>query len=162
MADVAYEFERFAAKTKAPVQKSRLKVAVKENAVKVKNENRAQLMKTVRTLLAAMVVVVLVCGVLYTQTNISELQSQIDTQNQALLEEESLYAYLSFELESMTNVRNVEQRAAEMGLVEMNSSQITYVRVDDEAEIEVRQDPIDKLLSKAQTGFLTVMDYLNP
>lgn len=151
----AYQLERFAAPERQ--QKPRVRVA-KRRASRA----ASPVLRMVRILATAIVMVVLVGGVLYTQAAITELQGQIAAANNELVEETALHDYYTYKLESMTNIRNVEQRAAELGLVKINQNQQTYVRVADGDQIEVRENPLESLLNKARTGLLTAAEDLSP
>lgn len=154
MPEVAYELERFAPRHAAA---PRVKVA-KKRRTKVRN---SPLMRMLSVLFMAVCVVVLVCGVLYTQITLTELESQIEDQTTELTEEEAMYAYLSFELESMTNLNTVEMRAKELGLEKMKSSQITYIRVEESDAIEVKQSGPAEFWQGVQEWFWGVVDKLS-
>lgn len=156
MAEPAYELQRFAPRAEKPEPKPRVRVA------KQRANTAKPVFRMIRTLLAVAFIVVLVCGVLYTQTTVTELQSQISDKNQELVEEEALYAYLSFELESMTTQRNIEQRAEELGLVPINSNQITYVQVEDGEQIEVRDNDFSLFRQRLETGLNAIADHVSP
>ncbi len=157
MAEIAYQLERFAPREKEPPV--RVRVAPKTRS---RSKGARQILRMVRVLVCSLVMVVLVCGLLYTQASITELQGQISDQQKALTEEEALYNYLSYELEGVTNIRNVEQRAAELGLAKVNANQLSYVRVADGEKIEVKESGLDALLNKARTGLLNTAERLEP
>ena len=158
MAEVAYELSRFAPREQEEkdIKPPRVRVA------KQRGKATKQVFKMVRVLLTVGLFVVLVCGVLYTQTTVTELQSEISGMDQELVEQEALYAYLSFELESMTTPRAIEQRAGEMGLVQLNSNQITYVQVEEGDQIEVREGAFSGVLERIETGLKALMDQIRP
>lgn len=156
MGEHAYQLERFATPAKQPQQRPRVRVA------KGRARTVSPVGRMVRTLLTALVLVVLVGGVLYTQATITELQGQISTVNKQYTEEKAMYAYLNYELEGMTNIRNVEERAAELGLVKINANQQTYVRVSEGDVIEVKENALVTLLNKARTGLLNAVESLEP
>lgn len=156
MGESAYQLERFAAPAK---QQQRPRVRVAERTKRAKASPVARM---VRTMVTAVVLVVLIGGVLYTQATITELQGQISTRSKELVEEEALSAYLTYELEGMTNIRNVEQRARELGLAEINKNQQAYVRVEDGEQVEVKENALVTLFNKARTGLLSAADTLEP
>ncbi|MDL2253387.1 hypothetical protein LJC49_04850, partial [Ruminococcaceae bacterium OttesenSCG-928-I18] len=81
---------------------------------------------------------------------------------QELVEQEALYAYLSFELESMTTPRAIEQRAEELGLVQLSSNQITYIQVEEGDQIEVKENPLTALRERMEAGLKSFMDHIRP
>lgn len=156
MAEIAYQLEHFAPREKEQ-EAPRVRVSKRE-----RSEATAQTLRMVRVLLVSVAFVVLVCGVLYTQAKVTELQGQITTKSKELVEAEALSAYLSYELEGMSNLRNIEEKAAELGLEKINANQIRYVRVDEGNTIEVKENPLFSLFGKAKTGLLNAMDTMSP
>lgn len=156
MAETAYQLEHFAPREKQR-ETPRVRVSKRE-----RSEAAAQLLRMVRTLLVCMVFVVLVCGVLYTHTQITELQGQITSKSKEVVEQEALYAYLSYELEGMSNLQNIKEKAEKLGLQKINANQVSYVRVDEGNNIEVKESPLLSLFSKAKTGLLNALDTMSP
>ncbi len=156
MAETAYELQRFAPREEKAPRRAVVQVA------KPHTGTAKQVFRMLRTLLTVGLLVSLVCGVLYTQTTMTELQSEISSKNQELVDQEAMYAYLSFELESKTTPRAIEQRAGELGLVPMNSNQITYVQVEEGNPIEIRKGPLDGLNQQFGAGLKAAADQLSP
>ncbi len=156
MAQVAYDLEHFAPK----VKKSKV---IKVSTVSRKDvEHKMQLMRMMRMLFCAMVLVGLISAVLYTQATVTELQAQITQMEKELVEEEALYAYLSFEMDNKSSVRNIEKSASDMGLVRMNSGQVTYFRVDENNGIQLKKNPIEQFFDDTKAGFLSFWEYIQP
>lgn len=155
MAEPAYELERFA-------PQPRRKIARVQVASPTENKRRQQFFKMARTLLGVMVLVMLVSAVLYTQATVTELQNQIAEQKQMLREEEALTAYLSFELDNKTSLKNLEESAGQMGLSRVESSQISYYRVDEATGIQVRENPFSRIINNTKNGFLSILEYITP
>ncbi len=103
MAQPAYDLAHFQREERQP--KPRVRVAKHQVS-----ETRRQVGRMLRTLLAVAFLLTLVCAVLYTQTNLNELQRQIAAANKQLTEEQSNYAYLTFQLENMTSLKSIEAR----------------------------------------------------
>ncbi len=156
MAEAAYELSRFAPREEKPEKAPRVKV------VKKTRGSAKKVFKILRTFFAVGFLVALVCGVLFTQTKVTELQSQISDMNQELVNQEAMYAYLNFELESKTTPRAIEQRASEMGLVPLNGNQITYVQVNEGDEIEVSEGPLAGLRNRLENSLKLLADHINP
>ncbi len=156
MAEPAYDLQHFANKRPPKVEKPKLKVASK------KRGNVRAVLRVMRNWLVFSMLVCLTCAVLYTQTVITELQTQISQRNQELVEQEALHAYLSFELESITTPKAVEQRAGELGLVPVSGSQISYVQVNTENEIEVAPGLLEQFGLQFDLGMKSVLDHLHP
>lgn len=153
MPQPAYQLERF-----APRPAVERKMAVTPRKKRRLNERARQLLRMVRTLAAVLLVLGLVVCVLHTQARLIEIQSDIAAAKSELNEKEAEYHYLTFEMESQTNMRYVEQRARELGLERVNKGQIVYVRVQDGDEIEVSPNFLEGLISGARTGLLSIFD----
>ncbi len=156
MAQVAYDLEHFAPKAK------KAKV-IKVSTVNRKDvEHKMQLMRMMKMLFCAMVLVCLIGAVLYTQATVTELQAQITQKEKELVEEEALYAYLSFEMDNKSSVRNIEKSASDMGLVRMNSGQVTYFRVDENTGIQLKKNPVEQFFDDTKANFLSFWEYIQP
>lgn len=162
MAETAYNFEYFMPMEKQQRPEKKLKVVGPTAAKREKSARTLQIHKTLKIIFTALAIVVLICGVLYTQTNVAELQSDIDARRRELNDAQSYNTYLTFELEGMSNIRGIEQRAQELGLVRTNNNQITYVRVDEDSGIEVKENIFSALFEKTRTGLLNIADYISP
>lgn len=156
MAQVAYELERFAP-AKRKHETPRVRVAKRQRSAQQK-----QFFKMLRTLLGVLFMLVLVCGVLYTQAMITELGGQINDKKQELKEEETLNVYLNFEMDNKTSLKNIEERAVEMGLSKMGNGQVTYFKVGESDGIQVRDNPFTQILQRTRDGLLSIWDYISP
>lgn len=152
MGNAAYDFDYFMPQPQKQQQAPKLRQV--QGGRKAKSARLKQLQSTVKVLVTAVVLVVLVCSVIHTQTNVAELQSQIDSKKNELIESEAYYAYLNFELETMSNTRNIEQRAKELGLTKAKNNQITYLRLDDESAIELQPSPLVQFFSDVKNGLV--------
>ncbi len=156
MPETAYDLQYFASNKETKQNRPQLKVVQK------KPSRVGGVLRAFRNWLVFSMFVCLTCSVLYTQTVVTELQTQISQKNQELVEQEALNAYLSFELESMTTPKAVEQRAAELGLVPLSSNQIAYVQVQEENEIEVAPSFLEQFGANLDLGLKTMLDHVNP
>ena len=157
MAQVAYDLKHF-----ETVNKPAPPVRVAKRVNRQRSAQSAQILKMMRILGGVLVLVALVCAVLYTQTAVTEVTTQIATQKQELKEEESLYTYLSFELDNKTSLKNIEDSAANMGLKKVGSDQIRYFRVEDGNEITVKENFFQSIWSRLQAGLQGVLGQLSP
>lgn len=157
MAQVAYNLEHFAPARNTARPRPGLRVAKKRRAQRAR-----PVWRMVRTLLAVSLLMALVCAVLYTQTTVNELQRDIARMEKRMTEEEALNAHLTFQLENMTSLKGIEERAVEMGMEKVSNGQITYYRVDDGGSIEVKENPLARLFEQIRSGFLDIVGNLVP
>lgn len=154
MAQTVYDFARFEPQPKVlPQPKPVVKVS-KGRGKAAKEQTRRML----RIMLFCSVLVALVCGVLYTQTTVTELQSQIASAQNNLVEQQILGSYLNSELEKMVNLRNIDERAQQLGLVMVDSSRVNNIRVSEQASLTVKKTALEEILEEIQARFLSVLD----
>lgn len=155
MAQPAYDLEMFENRASRP--------RAKVKAVRGKKKAPRLNLRAVKTVAAAVVMVALVVGFLYSQAVITELTVDIQDVQSQLVSEQSTYNYLSGVLDSKTSLRNVEQIAAgQLGLVKADRSQVTYFSLEGESVINRPQTAAQRLTEFLSTGLLSLMDYLNP
>lgn len=128
--NAAYDLERFAPRE----QKPRLRVA---GQPKPKRGLARYNLKWIKAVAFASVFLALVCSVLYSQVQSTELSAQIRTQEDTLADLQSEYTYLSNEMEMKTNLSAVQEYATNtLKMVKMDRSQVTYVTTGQENKVE--------------------------
>lgn len=155
METTAYDLDTFAPRRQR--QRQPLKV--------VKNKKRRKLLgidlRVVKIVALASIFLALVASVLYSHTTATELAGRIKTEQDALVELESEYAYLNNELDMKSNIATVEEYATgQLGLVKMDRSQVTYVYGGDENTITRTKTGFGRLTDQLQKGILSAMEYL--
>ena len=115
-----------------------------------------------KTVAVSCVMVMLTVGLLQSQATLTQLTTQIQKTNQQLVNAQSDYNYLSGVLDSKTNLKNVEQIAAQLGLMKLDKSQITYVTLENESTIQRPESGWQRILDMLNNGFLRLMDHLDP
>ncbi len=157
MAEPAYDIDYFSPAKKREEKKPRERTSNKR-VKREKSERAVHAIKMVRFVAAVVLMVGLMCGVLYTQTTITELQSQINDKESALTDATATNVYLNHQLDGMVNTRYVEERAKELGLVKMSQAQVTYVRVEDGQNIELRESGISQWYASLKNSFAAKND----
>lgn len=159
----AYDLNRFAARPEREREREREK---KPEAPKLKlvtkrekKQKRAKLLSTLRIAISAALVLGLVVGVLYTQTEMMELQTEINQQTSQLNEANATQIYLTNELENKANMQDVATRAAELGLVKTEKSQYVYMQLNKENEIEIDKPGAVWLWESAEAGVAAINRY---
>ena len=118
MAQPAYDLEMFENRAARP--------RAKVKAVRGKKKAPRLNLRAVKTVAAAVVMVALVVGFLYSQAVITELTVDIQDVQSQLVSEQSTYNYLSGVLDSKTSLRNVEQA---------DRTQVTYFSLEGQSVI---------------------------
>lgn len=123
----------------------------------------AALRTAVKRAVAGAVMLVLVCAVIYSNVQLTELTGQIQEQEALLVKASSWNSYLTSELDSKTNMRNVEEIATgRLGMIKADPSQITYITLDEEGTIDRPASGVQKLVGMLQAGILSLMDRVDP
>ena len=71
-------------------------------------------------------------SLLWSEAQLVELNDQIQDAKAQLVSEQSQYTYYNSALNSKTNITSVEEAASRLGLMKIDQSQITYIRLSEE------------------------------
>ena len=154
--NAAYDLERFAPRE----QKPRLRVA---GQPKPKRGLARYNLKWIKAVAFASVFLALVCSVLYSQVQSTELSAQIRTQEDTLADLQSEYTYLSNEMEMKTNLSAVQEYATNtLKMVKMDRSQVTYVTTGQENKGERSDTGLARLAGEISQTVASFMEYLTP
>lgn len=96
-----------------------------------------QFARTAGTVLVIAIFFGLFASIVASQARITQLSGEIDDAKSELTNAQSYNDYLSTTMDQITNSTSVQQEAEDrLGLVKMDPSQVTYVRLEDESVIE--------------------------
>lgn len=122
-----------------------------------------QMARTLLSLLVCALVLGLIVSVVQSQARITELSGEIESARRDLSAAQSDYDYLSTTMSSITSRTNVADIAeGDLGLVKADSSQITYIRLEDESIIAKTSSSAAKLLENMRTAALSLIGTLDP
>lgn len=122
-----------------------------------------QMAHTLLVLLACALVLGLIVSVVQSQARITELTGEIESTRADLTAAQSDYDYLSTTMSGITSRANVADIAeGSLGLVKADSSQITYIRLEDESIIAKTSSSAAKLLENMRTAALSLIGTLDP
>lgn len=126
--------------------------------------NKAKYMaQTMLKLMASALILGLIVSVVQSQARITELTGEIESARTELTAAQSDYDYLSTTMSSITSRTNVADIAeGELGLVKADSSQITYIRLEDESILAKTSSEAAKLLEGMRTAALSLIGTLDP
>ena len=74
-------------------------------------------------------------SLLWSEAQLVELNDQIQDAKAMLVSEQSQYTYYTSTLNSQTSITSIEEAASRLGLMKIDPSQITYVRLNDASVI---------------------------
>lgn len=113
--------------------------------------------------LVAALMLGLMVSVVASQAQLTALSGEIASVRSDLTAAQSTYDYLSSTMDNITNSASVQQIAeGRLGLVKADTSQITYVRLEDESVIRKNASSAAKLLDGIRTAALSLIGGLDP
>ena len=122
-----------------------------------------QALATLRGVLVAALVLGLIVTLVYSQAAITELNGEVSASQQKLTAAQSNYDFLSASMDKVTSRANIEQIAeGRLGLVKADPSQVTYIRLEDEAKIQKTDSNAAKVMSGLGTAALSLIGSLDP
>jgi len=161
MQQAAYDFAKFENTNAAQKQKAK-KADLRAVQGGKKSVSRWQeLWINLKAVVAVTLFLVLAIGLLESKVTITELTTQIQRTQTQLTSEQSTYNYLSSELNSKTSMANVEEVANRLGLMKLDDSQITYVRLDESSVITRVPSDVEKWSEFLYSGVLSLIEKLD-
>lgn len=158
MEQTAYDFARFEAAGR-PAEKKQARLR------SVKGGGQApsrwhELFVNFKVVLAAALFLGLAVGLLQSKATITELTVEIQRTQSALTTAQSTYNYLNSELNSKTSMANVEEVANRLGLMKMDESQITYVRLEASGVLTRTETGVKQWADMFSAGVLSLIEKL--
>ena len=115
--------------------------------VKLKNKKA---FKTALNVLSIAVIVSMVIGIIYTNSQITEITTNISQVQKEITELESEKTYLDFTLESRMSLNKIEDYAVNvLGMVKMDSTQVEYIEIESENKVEFSGENLGDKIEEA-------------
>ena len=122
-----------------------------------------QFARTAGTVLVIAIFFGLFASIVASQARITQLSGEIDDAKSELTNAQSYNDYLSTTMDQITNSTSVQQEAEDrLGLVKMDPSQVTYVRLENESVIERAAGTADKFFAGIKTAALSLLGSFDP
>ena len=99
----------------------------------------------------------LAVSLLWSEAQLVELNDQIQDAKAQLVSAQSQYTYYNSTLNSKTNITSVEEAASRLGLMKIDPSQITYIRLNESGALERQQSPVRQWTSFIYNGAVTIL-----
>ena len=96
-------------------------------------------------------------SLLWSEAQLVEVNDQIQKARAELVSEQSQYTYYNSVLNSKTNITSVEEVAGRLGLMKMDQSQITYIRLDTDSVLVRKESAVHKWTDFLHDGAMTVL-----
>ena len=94
-------------------------------------------------------------SLLWSEAQLVEVNDQIQKAKAELVSEQSQYTYYNSVLNSKTNITSVEEVAGRLGLMKMDQSQLTYIRLDSDSVLVRRDTAVHQSRDFMQEGAMT-------
>ena len=96
-------------------------------------------------------------SLLWSEAQLVELNDQIQDAKAQLVSEQSQYTYYNSALNSKTNIASVEEAASRLGLMKIDQSQITYIRLGESDTLERTQSAVRQWTDFIYNGAVTIL-----
>ena len=117
-------------------QKPEKQPRTEHQAKTVKLKNKKAFRTAIRALSLA-VMLSMIIGIVYTNSQITEITTNISSVQKEITELESEKAYLNFTMESRMSLNEIEEYAVNvLGMVKMDSTQVEYIEIESENKVE--------------------------
>ena len=100
-------------------------------------------------------------SLLWSEAQLVELNDQIQKAKAELVSEQSQYTYYNSVLNSKTNITSVEEVAGRLGLMKMDQSQLTYIRLDSDSVLVRRESAVHQWTDFLHDGAMTIIGAVN-
>ena len=100
-------------------------------------------------------------SLLWSEAQLVELNDQIQDAKAQLVSEQSQYTYYNSTLNSKTNITSVEEAATRLGLMKMDQSQITYIRLDAGSVLVRKESAVRQWTDLLHDGAMTILGAAN-
>ena len=84
-------------------------------------------------------------------------EAQIQSAKAELVSEQSQYTYYNSALNSRTNITSVEETATRLGLMKIDQSQITYIRLDEGSVLVRKASAVRQWSDLLHDGAMTIL-----
>ena len=105
----------------------------------------------------AMNLVAFAISLLWSESQLVELNDQIQDAKAQLVSEQSQYTYYNSTLNSKTNITSVEETAGRLGLMKIDQSQITYIRLGESDTLERTQSAVRQWTDFIYNGAVNIL-----
>ena len=155
MGQAAYDMTE-ARRRRAPQAQPKVPLRVEKGGKKRLNPVRAAMQHALQLVGAALLVGFAV-SLLWSEAQLVELNSQIQSAKAALVSEQSQYTYYNSALNSRTNITSVEEIATRLGLMKIDQSQITYIRLDEGSVLVRKASAVRQWSDLLHDGAMTIL-----
>ncbi len=156
MGQAAYDYNTTVRRRKAPQPQRKANLRV-EKGGKNRLSPRQAAARHAMHLVAVALLVGFAISLLWSESRLVELNDQIQDAKAQLVSEQSQYTYYNSTLNSKTNITSVEEAAGRLGLMKIDQSQITYIRLGESDSLERTQSAVRQWTDFIYNGAVNIL-----
>ena len=156
MGQAAYDYNTAVRRRKAPQPQHKANLRV-EKGGKNRLSPRQAAARHAMHLVAVALLVGFAISLLWSESRLVELNDQIQDAKAQLVSEQSQYTYYNSTLNSKTNITSVEEAAGRLGLMKIDQSQITYIRLGESDSLERTQSAVRQWTDFIYNGAVNIL-----
>ena len=156
MGQPAYDMSSEVRRRKAPQTQRKVALRVEKGGKRRLNPFQAAMQHALQLISMALLAGFAV-SLLWSEAQLVELNDQIQDAKDQLVSAQSQYTYYNSTLNSKTNITSVEEAASRLGLMKIDPSQITYIRLNESGALERQQSPVRQWTSFIYNGAVTIL-----
>lgn len=155
MGQAAYDYNT-ARRRKAPQTQRKTALRVEKGGKRRLSPLQAALRNAMHLVVAALLTGFAI-SLLMSEAQLVELNDQIQDAKAQLVSAQSQYTYYNSTLNSKTNITSVEEVAGRLGLMKMDQSQLTYIRLDSDSVLVRRESAVHQWTDFLHDGAMTIL-----
>ena len=156
MGQAAYDYNSAVRRRKAPQPQRKANLRV-EKGGKERLSPRQAAARHMMHLVAVALLVGFAISLLWSESRLVELNDQIQDAKAQLVSEQSQYTYYNSTINSKTNITSVEEAAGRLGLMKIDQSQITYIRLGESDSLERTQSAVRQWTDFIYNGAVNIL-----
>ena len=118
-------------------------------------------LRNAMNLVAAALLTGFAISLLMSEAQLVELNDQIQDAKAQLVSAQSQYTYYNSALNNRTNITSVEETATRLGLMKIDQSQITYIRLDGGSVLVRKESAVRQWTDLLHDGAMMIMGSVN-
>ena len=155
MGQAAYDYNT-ARRRKVPQTQRKTALRVEKGGKRHLSPLQAALRNAMH-LVAAALLTGFAISLLMSEAQLVELNDQIQDAKAQLVSVQSQYTYYNSALNNRTNITSVEETASRLGLMKIDQSQITYIRLDEGSVLVRKASAVRQWSDLLHDGAMTIL-----
>ena len=160
MGQPAYDMSSEVRRRKAPQTQRKVALRVEKGGKRRLSPFQAAMQHALQLISMALLAGFAV-SLLWSEAQLVEVNDQIQKAKAELVSEQSQYTYYNSTLNSKTNITSVEETATRLGLMKIDQSQITYIRLDGGSVLVRKESAVRQWTDLLHDGAMMIMGSVN-